>query len=155
HSLVQLFMEGPNDKFLTFLVPQRFRAPVPLADLFPEHPTLAALGGRDMADLLLAEAAGTATALAQAKRPSLTISFPQIGPAEIGALILLFEIQTVLAGRLWNVNPFDQPGVEAGKKNAAALLGQADLAGRRKELETFRQTDLDSWTLDLTSGGAP
>ena len=40
-----------------------------------------------------------------------------------------------LAGKLFGINPFDQPGVEAGKLNANALLGKKGLEGRKKELE--------------------
>jgi glucose-6-phosphate isomerase len=52
----------------------------------------------------------------------------------LGFLFQALEVATVFAGRLYDVNPFDQPGVERGKVVAAALLGKAGLDDVRAQL---------------------
>jgi glucose-6-phosphate isomerase len=62
-------------------------------------------------------------------RPSTFMSAPELSPARLGALIALYEHRTYLAGALWQINPFDQWGVERGKTMASqlkpALRGEA------------------------------
>ncbi len=65
---------------------------------------------------------GTRTALYQNDRESLTISIPTVSPYVLGALIALYERAVGFYGSLVNVNAYHQPGVEAGKKAATAVL---------------------------------
>jgi glucose-6-phosphate isomerase len=55
-------------------------------------------------------------------RPSTTILYPKLTPKVLGALIALYEHRTFVEGTVWNVNSFDQWGVELGKKMAKELL---------------------------------
>ena len=50
------------------------------------------------------------------------IRLPRISPESIGELVALQQLQTALAGALYEVDPFDQPGVEAGKRAALRIL---------------------------------
>jgi glucose-6-phosphate isomerase len=59
---------------------------------------------------------------------------PRISPASIGALLYFFESTVALCGYALGVNPFDQPGVEAYKRNMFALLGKPGNEERRAEL---------------------
>lgn len=59
-------------------------------------------------------------------RPSLTILFPQLTPYAVGALLAMYEHRTAVQGWLWNVNSFDQFGVELGKTLATDILGLLD-----------------------------
>ena len=80
------------------------------------------------------EAVATAWALTQAKRPNYTITTPQIDAHAVGEFFFLYELQTVMAGALYGVNPFGQPGVEAGKNATYALMGRSGYESLRDEL---------------------
>jgi glucose-6-phosphate isomerase len=120
HSQLQLYMEGPFDKIITFLAVERFRSDVEI----PEAPEadFQYLWGHTLAGLMEAERKGTELALIEAGRPNYTIYLPELSPAHVGGLFYMFEVQTALAGKLFGVNPFDQPGVEAGKAHTLAIL---------------------------------
>ena len=57
-------------------------------------------------------------------RPSSLILLDRLDPASFGALIALYEHKTYLEGVIWNINSFDQWGVELGKEMANAILGE-------------------------------
>jgi len=118
HSQLQLYAEGPDDKVYTVIRVQRFadRLKVARGALPPE------ISGRQLADVFQAGADGTAEALAAQGRPVVRIEVPRITPEVVGELLYLRQLQTVLAGALYRVNPFDQPGVEAGKQAARNIL---------------------------------
>src|SRR5207247_8637886 len=65
---------------------------------------------------------GTRSALYDSGRESITISIPEVNAFDLGALIALYERAVGFYGSLINVNAYDQPGVEAGKKAATRLL---------------------------------
>jgi glucose-6-phosphate isomerase len=121
HAQVQLFMEGPRDKLLTFVAVHAHERDVTIPDSTGPD---AYLGGKSLAQLLEAERRGTREALASDGRPSLTIHVPQIDAPSVGALLMLYQAATALAGELYGVDAFDQPGVELGKRLAFGLLGR-------------------------------
>ena len=90
-------------------------------------PELDYLKGAELGQLLQREQLATAWALTEAQRPNFTIAVPTIDAAILGELFYLYELQTVMGGALLNVNPFGQPGVEAGKNATYALMGRAGL----------------------------
>lgn len=135
HSLVQLLMEGPDDKMTTFVRLDRSTADLPLPSGWEDQGDIKYLGGHTMHALLNVEHQATAAALAQAKRPSMTLRLPRLSPRAVGELMMMWEIATAFAGPLYGVNPFDQPGVEAGKKFIGGLLGRAGYEKYRAELE--------------------
>jgi glucose-6-phosphate isomerase len=65
---------------------------------------------------------GTRQALFDNHRDSITVTIPQVNPRTVGALIALYERAVSLYACLVNINAYHQPGVEAGKKAAAAIL---------------------------------
>ena len=67
--------------------------------------------------------------------PNLAVNLPRRDEESVGRLIYFFEFACGLSGYLLGVNPFDQPGVEAYKKNMFALLGKPGYEDRRAELE--------------------
>lgn len=148
HSQIQLYAEGPNDKFVTFLGVDSFAARGPIPTVI-DDPQASYLGGRSLEELIHAEQAGTAVALTDAGRPNATISLAGVNAASIGALLYLFEMQTVFAGRLYRVDPFDQPGVEAGKVAAFALMGRAGHEARAAEIRRRTAESDPNWTLTL------
>jgi len=115
HSQLQLFMDGPHDHYLTIIR-------VASEGLGPRiDPDLARtagaemLGGHTIGDIVSAQSHALPEALARAGRPVRTIDLAKLDEKTIGALLMHFMIETILAGRLLGVDPFDQPGVELAK----------------------------------------
>jgi glucose-6-phosphate isomerase len=109
---------------VTILGVEEFGAEVPLPEA-PEHlEGLEYLSGRTMKELLKAEEKATAWALAISKRPTVRITLEKALPPAVGALLQMLMVQTSIAGEMLGINPYDQPGVEAGKQAAMALMGK-------------------------------
>jgi glucose-6-phosphate isomerase len=134
HSQVQLYMEGPHDKVVTFLEVERLRKDVAIPKLHADLASLGYLGGRSLGELLTAEKRGTEIALTAGGRPNFTYVLPTIDEHVLGQLIYLFEFQTALSGELYGINAFDQPGVEAGKIAAFALMQRKGYEEKAAEL---------------------
>ncbi len=135
HSQLQLFMEGPADKIITFLEVEKFNQNLTIPSCYPEIEGINYLGGHTFAELLAAEKKATAYHLRKAGRPNLTIRLPEINAFTIGQLMYLFEVTVVAMGGLLNINPFDQPGVEGGKLATYGLMGRQGYEAQREELE--------------------
>lgn len=133
HSQVQLYTEGPNDKLIQLVDVAAFRNEVSIPT--PPHQDLAYLEQGELGQLVRYERLATAWALTQAKRPNLTISVPTVDAGIIGEFFYMMQLQTVMAGALYHVNPFGQPGVEAGKNATYALMGREGYETLRSELE--------------------
>ncbi len=121
HSQFQLFLEGPRDKWMLFL-----EVDAPSFDSQISPHVAAQLGfrpGTSWATLMKTAREASAKALFEQDVPSLTLHVPDVTPAVLGELFCLFELQTAYLGCLYEVNPFDQPGVERIK-----VLTQASLA---------------------------
>jgi glucose-6-phosphate isomerase len=73
------------------------------------------LGGHTIGDVVAAQAHAVPEALARAGRPVRTIDVAKLDEKALGALLMHFMIETILAGRLLGVDPFDQPAVELAK----------------------------------------
>jgi glucose-6-phosphate isomerase len=115
HSQLQLFMDGPREHYLTILR-------VASQGVGPKvDPALAKVAGADMlgghtiGDIVAAQAHAVPEALARAGRPVRTIDLAKLDEKSLGALLMHFMIETILAGRLLGVDPFDQPAVELAK----------------------------------------
>ena len=138
HSQLQLYMEGPFDKVITFLHVEKFNKNIEIPKGTVDK--LEYLGGHTLNDLMEAEMVGTQLALTENKRPNCTITLPEISESTIGQLLYMLEVQTAIIGKMYGINPFDQPGVEASKINSYALLGRKGYEERRKEIESYRKT---------------
>ncbi|HET6795905.1 MAG TPA: glucose-6-phosphate isomerase [Gemmatimonadales bacterium] len=126
HSQVQLFMEGPFDKVITFVTVSDFGVDLPIPGDAQELPSdLGYLAGHTMGELLRAEHEATADALAQMGRPSCTLQLPDLSPETMGEAIMFFQVATGYAGVWYGIDPFDQPGVELGKRLTYASMGRA------------------------------
>jgi glucose-6-phosphate isomerase len=145
HSQVQLFVEGPFDKTFTFIIPESFRRKVTVSKHFPEIDTFDYLAGEDIGTLLRAEALATQRALTAAHRPNMAIHLDEIAPDTVGGLLYLFEAATLVAGSLYEVNPLDQPGVEAGKVATYALMGRPGYEDVRADIE--RERNREAWII--------
>lgn len=134
HSQVQLYMEGPHDKLITFFEVEKFQHDLAMPSLAPELDDLSYLEGRSLNELLAAEFQATSFNLMKAKRPNLTLKIPEINAFTMGQLIFLLEVATVAAGGLFGINPLDQPGVEGGKKTTFGLMGRPGFESFQEEI---------------------
>jgi glucose-6-phosphate isomerase len=136
HSQLQLFSEGPDDKTYLFITnKERGREiAIPRSELAQSAPDYAYLAGRGMGELLDAELAGTIGALRARKRPTATLTLARPSAGALGELIMLLEAATALAGPLYGVDPYDQPGVEDAKRRAYAALGRPGFDAIAKEI---------------------
>lgn len=123
HSQIQLYREGPNDKIITVLEVQRFDITLRIPNTLEHIPELEYLRNATMNKLLAAELTGTIDALKISQRPVIRIRLPRINEYFVAQLLYMLEVETAMAGRLYNVQTFDQPGVEEGKRIARQLMG--------------------------------
>jgi glucose-6-phosphate isomerase len=112
HAYVQQLREGVPNFFLTFIEV--------LEDRQGTSPEVEP--GVTSGDYLSGLLQGTRQALYENQRDSITVTIPQVNPRTVGALIALYERAVGFYGFLVNINAYHQPGVEAGKKAAAAVL---------------------------------
>jgi glucose-6-phosphate isomerase len=132
HSQVQLYQDGPPDKVFTFVrwMTGRERGVIPKAGFAPD---MAMLGGRPLRDLFDAEFEGTIGALWGAGRPIVRMEVGARDEEHVGAFLQFWEWVTAIVGECAGIDPFDQPGVEEGKKIARALMGEKGSEARRTE----------------------
>ncbi len=135
HSQVQLYIEGPYDKVITFISVKNYNVGMPIPEGFEDIPDVAFLGGHSMEELIQAENKATAYALMRAGRMNYTINLPEINAFTLGELMYMFELQTAYAGAMLNINTFNQPGVENGKKATFALLGKKGYEALKEEMD--------------------
>lgn len=124
HSQIQLYVEGPRDKVITLLCVDQFDRTLHIPAIHQDVEALSYLGGRTMNELMQAELDGTQVALTQMGVPNMKVIFSTINEESVGAFFFVYELATVILGALMNINPYDQPGVEAGKIAAYALMGR-------------------------------
>ena len=118
HAFMQQVRDGRDDSFVHFI------------ETVAHGPLTPVDAGFDASDHLVGLMAGTRRALAEAGRPSLTLTVPDVDAHALGLLIGLFERAVGIYAELIDVNAYHQPGVEAGKKAAKAALSLLDrLAG--------------------------
>ena len=98
---------------------------------------LSYLYGKSMDKLRNFEAQATAAALHKVGRPVAVLSIPALDARCLGALIHFYEYVTAMTGWLLNVNPFDQPGVEQGKKYTYGLMGREGFEADAEEVRTL------------------
>lgn len=131
HSQVQLYQDGPPDKVYTFVKWEQGRenGKVPRAGFAPD---MAMLGGRPLRDLFDAEFEGTVGALWNAGRPIVRIGIGGRDEVHIGAFLHFWQWVTAIVGECAGIDPFDQPGVEEGKRIARALMGEKGASALRE-----------------------
>lgn len=116
HSQLQLWLDGPPDKMFTLIAgPAAGRGDVISTELAGGDPALDWLAGRRLGDLLDASCRATAEALVARGRPVRMIHLEAVDEAALGALMMHFMLETIVAAHMMGVDPFDQPAVEEGK----------------------------------------
>lgn len=135
HSQLQLYVEGPNNKLITFLVVEKFHKKIVLSKSFADVDGAGYLGGHSLNELIAVEQKATELSLTVNGRPNISIIVPEVNAFTLGQIFFMLEVQTVFAGGLYNINPLDQPGVEGGKQLAHGLMGRRGFEHKAKEFE--------------------
>jgi glucose-6-phosphate isomerase len=124
HSQLQLFRDGPGNALFTILSVDTKGKGQTAPKAAAKSLKLDYLAGRKLGDLVDAECRATAQTLFKNGRPVRTIHVPEVNAFTMGALMMHFMLETILMGRLMEVDPFDQPGVEEGKVLARQYLAE-------------------------------
>ena len=140
HSMGQYIQEGERMLFETIVDFQRPRGSVVIGEDADNLDGLNFLMGKDLKFVCDQAMLGTRLAHVDGGVPNLVIQVETVDAYHVGQLIYFFELACGLSGYLLGVNPFDQPGVEAYKKNMFGLLGKpgyealgAELNGRLRK----------------------
>ena len=128
HSQLQLYLGGPRDKMFTLITSECAGQGRVLPPDLAGDKDLAYLAGRRMGDLLDAEQRATAVTLARNGRPTRVLHLETVDERAVGALMMHFMLETIIAAHLLEIDAFDQPAVEEGKVLAREYLG---LTGRK------------------------
>ncbi|QQR83897.1 hypothetical protein IPJ72_01685 [Candidatus Peregrinibacteria bacterium] len=113
HSQLQLYNEGPLNKWIVFMRLKKGKKDFELGKNLPE--SLGYLNQKKLSTILEAAYLGTRDSLTKNKRPNATLILPSNTEESIGALLMLLECQVALLGFLYKVDAFNQPGVESSK----------------------------------------
>ncbi|MGE0735745.1 MAG: glucose-6-phosphate isomerase [Alphaproteobacteria bacterium] len=123
HSQLQLYLDGPKDKFFTLM--QLHRAGTgPRIGGPGGDGEIGVLLGRTLGDLMEAEQRATYETMARHGRPVRLFRLAQLDARTLGALLMHFMLETIIAGYMLGVDPFDQPAVEEGKHLARKYLSE-------------------------------
>ena len=134
HSQIQLYNEGPNNKLINFIRVKNFDNTLEIPNIF-NYTGINYLSGKTVNDLLNAEADSTRVSLTDSNRPNITIIIDKVDGYNIAQLLYMFEVQTAIAGALYNIDTFNQPGVEQAKNYTYALMGRAGYEESAKSLQ--------------------
>ncbi len=121
HSLLQLYLDGPKDKFFTFInstqKEDRFKVS---QDIIPNN--MRFLKNKNLRFIINAQCNAVKNIFKLKKIPFRQITFNKKNEEELGEIFTFFVLETILLSRLMNINPFDQPAVERVKIETKKIL---------------------------------
>ncbi len=135
HSLGQFVQDGSNLLAETVVLIDESPVTMVIKEDAENVDGLNFLAGRTMAEINQKAFEGTILAHTDGDTPNMVLHVPSVSEAELGYLLYFFEKACAISGYMLGVNPFDQPGVEAYKKNMFALLGKPGYEAQKAELE--------------------
>ncbi len=141
HSQLQLFIEGPNDKSFLFWAVRQFKETLRIAHPYTTYDSMRYLEGRSVAELFEAERKATEMAITEAGRPNGTIFVDRIDEQTVGSLIMFSQYMTAYAGEFYDIDAFDQPGVEYGKKLTFCQMDRPGFEEYRGKIDAERRKD--------------
>ena len=124
HSQLQLYLAGPRDKMFSLVTLDVAGSGGVIPASFADDPSLAYLAQRSLGDLLAAEQRATAESLVRNGRPTRVFRVGKLDERALGALLMHFMLETIIAAHLLGVDAFDQPAVEEGKVLARQYLSE-------------------------------
>jgi glucose-6-phosphate isomerase len=126
HSQLQLWLDGPPDKLFTVITTGIAGEGPRMDQALAETASQPAFAGKTIGDLVAAQGRAIADTLAKNGRPVRTIHVEQLDERTLGALMMHFMLETIIAAHLLGVDPYGQPAVEEGK-----VLAKRYLAGEK------------------------
>ncbi len=150
HSQLQLYLEGPNDKVITFLAVEEHAHQTQIPRDFSDKNGISYLGGHSINELFEAERLATKFALLKAGRMTSTITLSRISPYTLGQLFYFFEMETTFVGFLYGINPFDQPGVEEGKRATYGMMGRSGFEAKKGEVAAMINKKNPQYIIETT-----
>ena len=123
HAQLQLFLEGPNDKVLLFVRIENHQPEITLGEFEWDTFNAGYVEGKTLGEIINAQHSGTAQACKERQRPNATLVLPRLNTQRLGEMLMGLQIATTYAGYALNVNPYDQPSVELGKRISRKMLG--------------------------------
>tara|TARA_B100000029_G_scaffold476009_1_gene519791 strand:+ start:6649 stop:7902 length:1254 start_codon:yes stop_codon:yes gene_type:complete len=116
HSLLQLFLEGPKDKLITFITLKKQKDQIKISNkLLSKIKKLSFLKKKSLNKLLDFEMQKVCKLLDEYKKPYRILILEKCEEFEIGYLMMNFMLETIILAFLNNLNPFDQPAIDKGK----------------------------------------
>lgn len=137
HSQLQLWMEGYEDKVILFVSVNNHGFQEEIPEEFHDIEGLRYLGGHTLEELINTEQLTTEMALTMNKKPNMKIIIPKIDPFTVGQIFQFLQITTAMAGLLYGVNPFNQPGVELGKRLTYGAMGKRGFETEGQEVKNY------------------
>ncbi len=122
HSMAQLFLGGPKDKFTTFINTQSHKSGVSMPNKLELGELVEDIAGRDFSDIMDAIYKGVKEAYIQNKMPFMEVIIDDINEKELGGFLQFKMMEIIFLAELLNVNAFDQPNVEDYKKETRKIL---------------------------------
>ena len=121
HSLLQLYLDGPKDKFFTFLNSSKKENKFKIGrNIIPNN--MSFLKNKNLEFIINAQCDATKNIFKLKKIPFRQITFRKKNEDELGKIFTFFVLETILLSRLMNINPFDQPAVEQVKNETRRFL---------------------------------
>ena len=135
HSLGQYIQEGQRILFETIISVCNPRKKLTIPKEKDDDDQLNYLAGKRLSEVNHSAETGTILAHNDGDVPVITLNVPEINEFYIGQMVYFFELACAVSGYILDVNPFDQPGVEAYKKNMFALLNKPGFEEAGKKLK--------------------
>jgi glucose-6-phosphate isomerase len=137
HSMGQYIQEGQRILFETVLSVEKPNKNLAVPNDKNDLDGLNYIAGKKLHEVNAMAELGTTLAHVEGGVPNIQIQIPQISEYYLGQLIYFFEMACAVSGYILNINPFDQPGVEAYKTNMFALLGKAGFENETEKLRNL------------------
>ena len=135
HSLGQYIQEGQRILFETIISIKKSGKKILIPKADDDSDQLNYLAGKRISDVNHSAETGTVIAHNDGDVPIITVSVPELNEYYLGQMIYFFELACAISGYILDVNPFDQPGVEAYKKNMFALLNKPGFEEAAKKIQ--------------------
>lgn len=147
HSMGQYAQDGLRTLIETFLIVETGETALVIPAENQDMDGMNYLAGCDMGQVNREAYRATALAHREGGVPNMTVALDRLDARHMGALIYFFERACAVSGYLLEVNPFNQPGVEAYKKHMFALLGKPGLEEKTKEIRRRVEETPDNSTI--------
>lgn len=134
HSMGQYIQEGLRNIFETIISVEKPNRKMLIPGADSDLDQLNYIAGKPLSEVNLMAELGTVLAHVDGGVPNIRISIPEVSADVMGQMVYFFEMGCALSGYILDVNPFDQPGVEAYKTNMFALLGKKGFEERTAAL---------------------